>query len=305
MKILVVDDSRSTRQIIIKYIAALNLEYVLASSGAEALVAYQEQKPDLILLDVILPDITGFEVAKQIRALEQGGEWTPIIFLTSRANDADLERGIAAGGDDYLHKPVSQIVLGAKIHAMQRILAMRQSLEEANRELRRLTNIDGLTGVANRRSFDENLQVEWRRMGREGRELCLLMCDVDYFKKYNDAYGHLGGDDCLRRVASTLSACIDRGGDMVARYGGEEFAIILPNTPAGGGLIVGERARYAIRKMALPHEQSEFGQVTISIGVAALVPRMNQGPEVLIATADKALYEAKTQGRNRVVLHQS
>lgn len=305
MKILVVDDSRSTRQIIIKYIAALNLEYVLASSGAEALVAYQEQKPDLILLDVILPDITGFEVAKQIRALEQGGEWTPIIFLTSRANDADLERGIAAGGDDYLHKPVSQIVLGAKIHAMQRILEMRQSLEEANRELRRLTNIDGLTGVANRRSFDENLQVEWRRMGREGRELCLLMCDVDYFKKYNDAYGHLGGDDCLRRVASTLSACIDRGGDMVARYGGEEFAIILPNTPAGGGLIVGERARYAIRKMALPHEQSEFGQVTISIGVAALVPRMNQGPEVLIATADKALYEAKTQGRNRVVLHQS
>lgn len=305
MKILVVDDSRSTRQIIIKYIAALNLEYVLASSGAEALVAYQEQKPDLILLDVILPDITGFEVAKQIRALEQGGEWTPIIFLTSRANDADLERGIAAGGDDYLHKPVSQIVLGAKIHAMQRILEMRQSLEEANRELRRLTNIDGLTGVANRRSFDENLQVEWRRMGREGRELCLLMCDVDYFKKYNDAYGHLGGDDCLRRVASTLSACIDRGGDMVARYGGEEFAIILPGTPAGGGLIVGERARYAIRKMALPHEQSEFGQVTISIGVAALVPRMNQGPEVLIATADKALYEAKTQGRNRVVLHQS
>lgn len=301
MKILIVDDSRSTLQLITHTVDLMGQPYVTAASGSEALAAFQASKPDLILLDVVLPDVDGFEVARRIREIEGNADWTPIIFLTSLDKDEDLERGIAVGGDDYLHKPVNQVVLSSKIRAMQRILEMRLSLEAANRELHRLTHIDGLTGVANRRSFDQMLDTEWRRMGREKKELSLLLCDVDHFKKYNDHYGHLGGDDCLRQVAQTIQKSVSRGGDNVSRYGGEEFAVILPATSQGGALMVAERVRHEIKQLSLPHTQSELGQVTLSIGLATVVPSNDSAPEQLIAIADKALYGAKQGGRNRVV----
>jgi diguanylate cyclase (GGDEF)-like protein len=265
------------------------------------------ERPDLILLDIVLPDIDGFEVARRIRQMERPGDWTPIIFLTSLNKDEDLEKGIAAGGDDYLHKPVSDVVLGAKIRAMQRIIQMRQSLlvltrklDTANHELKRLASLDGLTGIANRRHFDEVLEREWRRAMRQGTELSVLMCDIDFFKQYNDTYGHLEGDECLRQIANAFTAAMDRGGDLIARYGGEEFAAVLPETSLGGALFVAERMKLAIAQLKLANTGSPFGHVTASFGIASAVPMPETTPLSLVDAADRALYQAKHEGKNRV-----
>lgn len=178
--------------------------------------------------------------------------------------------------------------------------------KQAQDELQRLATRDGLTSVANRRSFDDTLNTEWRRASRESRALSLLMIDVDYFKRYNDSYGHQGGDECLRRVAAAMSGVIKRASDAVARYGGEEFAILLPATEPEGALLVAERIRAAVEALALPHSGSDIaGHVTVSIGVAS-VPATHSGlPARLVAAADAALYRAKREGRNRAVLAES
>ena len=168
MKVLAVDDNRTNLHILQVFLRKLGHEVILAENGAIAVECFERDRPDLVLLDIIMPDLNGFDVARQIRQLELPGEWTPIIFLSSLTKDKDIEAGIAAGGDDYLLKPVSEIVLGAKIRAMQRIIQMRQSLlvlarklDTANQELKRLTSLDGLTGIANRRHFDAILEREW------------------------------------------------------------------------------------------------------------------------------------------------
>jgi diguanylate cyclase (GGDEF)-like protein len=307
MKTLVIEDSSSSLKVLCHYIDKMGITPIPAGTGASGVDLFLSERPDLILLDVVLPDIDGFEVARRIRQLERPGDWTPIIFLTSLNKDEDLEKGIAAGGDDYLHKPVSDIVLCAKIRAMQRIIQMRQSLlvltrklDSANQELKRLSSLDGLTGIANRRHFDEVLDREWRRAMRQGTELSILMCDIDYFKQYNDTYGHLEGDECLRQVANTLTAAMDRGGDLIARYGGEEFAAVLPETSLGGALFVAERMKQAIEQLNLAHTSSPFGQVTLSFGIASAVPMPETAPGKIVGAADKALYQAKHDGKNRV-----
>jgi len=175
--------------------------------------------------------------------------------------------------------------------------------KEAQDELQRLATRDGLTSVANRRSFDDTLNTEWRRASRESRALSLLMVDVDYFKRYNDTYGHQGGDDCLRRVAEAMTGVVKRASDSVARYGGEEFAILMPATEPDGALIVAERIREAVEALALPHAGSEVADhVTVSIGVASMQSTNSGVPAQLIAAADAALYRAKHAGRNRAVI---
>ena len=307
MKTLVIEDSTSSLRILCHHIERMGITPVPAETGAAGVDLFLSEHPDLILLDIVLPDIDGFEVARRIRQLEHPGDWTPIIFLTALNKDEDLEKGIAAGGDDYLHKPVSEIVLGAKIRAMQRIIQMRQSLlvltrklDAANHELRRLAALDGLTGIANRRHFDEVLQREWRRAMRQGHELSVLMCDIDFFKQYNDAYGHLVGDEALRDVARVLTSVLDRGGDLVARYGGEEFAAVLPDTSPGGALFVAERMKQAIDQLKLMNAGTPFGHITASFGIASAVPTPATNPLALLDAADRALYEAKHQGKNRV-----
>lgn len=307
MKILIVEDSRSNLLLLTQYVEALGARAIPAASGEAAVAAFAADQPDLVLLDVVLPDIDGHEVARRIRAIEGEQRWAPIIFLSSMAGDEDVEKGIAAGGDDYLIKPVSEIVLGAKIRAMQRIVRMRAALvdltrrlDAANNELKRLSAIDGLTGIANRRQFDERIDQEWRRARRTGNPLGLLICDIDYFKQYNDRYGHQAGDDCLRRVAATIAQTMERGADLAARYGGEEFAAILPDTPLGGALFVAEKIRHAVNQMNQPHAGSSFGRVTLSIGVASLPAETGQTPAALIEAADQALYRAKHEGRDRV-----
>ena len=176
-------------------------------------------------------------------------------------------------------------------------------LREANERLERLSTSDGLTQVANRRSFDQTLAREWNRLRREQEPLSLIMCDVDFFKFYNDTYGHQGGDDCLKAVAGALAAAVRRSGDFVARYGGEEFAVILPSTPAAGAFCLAETMRRAVEALAIAHAKSQVAPyVTLSLGVAAFVPSEAGGPEQLIKCADTALYAAKSSGRNRSVL---
>ena len=263
MKTLVIEDSKSTLKLLCEYIRKMRFTPIPAETGAIGIDLFLKERPDLVLLDIIMPDLDGFEVAKQIRQMESPGEWTPIIFLSSLNKDKDIEDGIAAGGDDYLLKPVSEVVLGAKMRAMQRIIQMRQSLlaltrklDSANQELKRLTSLDGLTGIANRRHFDEVLEREWRRAMRQGDELSILMCDIDFFKLYNDTYGHQAGDECLCKVAGALTSTMDRGGDLLARYGGEEFVAVLPGTSLCGASHVAAQMRKAVNELKLEHASS-------------------------------------------------
>jgi diguanylate cyclase (GGDEF)-like protein len=178
---------------------------------------------------------------------------------------------------------------------------MEADLQQANRELNRLIIIDGLTQIANRRRFDECLKQEWLRMGREKNHLSIIMCDVDSFKLFNDHYGHLMGDDCLRSVARTIDSCTRRPADLAARYGGEEFTVLLPNTTAEGAAAVAETIRQKVRELMIDHAVSPVDKyVTLSLGVASVVPTGESDPQTLLEASDNALYEAKRTGRNRV-----
>lgn len=309
MKALLIEDTLTSATLVSHQLRNMGIEPILARDGELGIELFKRERPDLILLDVIMPGMDGFEVARRIRQLEQAGEWTPIIFLTSRTSDADVEKGIGVGGDDYLIKPVSETVLAAKVKAMQRIAQMRYSLlvltrklDEANQELTRLSALDGLTAIANRRHFDETIAKEWRRLSRQGRPLSVLLCDVDHFKQFNDGYGHQVGDECLKAVARTLQSVLRRPADLVARYGGEEFAAILPDTDLAGAARVAESMRAAVEGLRITHRFTSTGGVTISVGVASVTPiNGDRDPATLIKRADTALYAAKQSGRNRCV----
>ena len=309
LRVLVVEDKQATSDTIKAYLERMDIrEPLMAASGQAAIELFKKNRPDIVLLDVMLPDIDGFEVAKQIRALEQGGDWAAIIFLTNQAKDEDLARGIEVGGDDYLIKPVSEVVLNSKVRAMRRLVEMQRMLVDvthqmgtANMELQRLSTTDGLTGIANRRFFDESLLREWRRCTRMGAAMSLVMIDVDHFKLYNDTYGHQAGDECLKTVAKQAALSITRATDMAARYGGEEFVLILGETDLNDAKWVANLVRQHISDLRLPHEASEFEHVTISCGVVSVKPNVKLPLETFVHSADHALYLAKKQGRNCVV----
>jgi diguanylate cyclase (GGDEF)-like protein len=307
LKILVVEDSKVTLKAICNYLENMNIHPLTAETGKEALSIYRREHPDIILLDGRLPDIEGFEVAREIRAMEKKKDWTAIIFLTSMTKDEDLARGIEAGGDDYLLKPISEIVLRAKVTAMRRLIEMQRSFLElthklnvANKELQQLSATDGLTGLSNRRMFNELSLREWRRSERMKKPLSLVMVDVDHFKLYNDHYGHPAGDECLKAVAAQMLRAAPRASDVVARYGGEEFVLVLGETEMEGAIWVANHLRQRIADLNLPHDQSTFKHVTVSCGVSSVTPGDNTSLDTLLLTADNALYQAKEQGRNRV-----
>jgi diguanylate cyclase (GGDEF)-like protein len=309
LKVLVVEDSKVTLKVLCNFLERMDITQPLtAETGVAAMELYRKERPDIILLDAQLPDIDGFDIAKQIRTLEQKDDWTAIIFLTSMTKDADLARGIEVGGDDYLMKPVSEVVLQSKMRAMLRLVEMQRSmvdvtrqLNAANKELQRLSTIDGLTGIPNRRMFDELSIREWRRCERMKKPVALVMLDIDNFKLFNDQYGHQAGDDCLRAVAAQVARAAPRAADLAARYGGEEFVLVLGETDADGARWVAENIRQHVAELGILHATPQR-RVTISCGVAAVLPKAGLSLDVLLRTADQALYQAKAEGRDKVVV---
>jgi len=304
MRILIIEDSNMQRRILKMQLGEMGHDALLADEGRKGIDLFQSSDPDLVLLDVEMPGINGFETARIIRSLND--EWVPIIFLSGHSATESIESGIDAGGDDYLTKPVDPKVLEAKIRSMKRISQMRRQLVErgeklnaANAALMRLAEMDGLTGIANRRRLDSKIQEEISRGARGSTPLSLILLDIDHFKRFNDMHGHLNGDECLKKVAKVLEANQQRPADLVARYGGEEFCMVLPETDAAGASQVAERLRTQIEntKIELPDGAA---RISASFGVATTLPAAGTKPTALLSTADAALYNAKRGGRNRV-----
>jgi diguanylate cyclase (GGDEF)-like protein len=307
MKVLLAEDSRSNQMLIKAYVEDAGHKVVTANDGQEAIDMFIKHKPDLVILDVEMPIKNGIVAALEIRQItDKEGDWVPIVFLSGMSDSADIAKGIDAGGDDYLVKPVDAIVLNAKLKAMERIADMRHQLHKANLELKLMAVKDGLTGLSNRRHFDEVLLKEIRRSVRLNMPISLILCDIDFFKPFNDHYGHQGGDDCLKSVAKALQAVIKRPGDVLARYGGEEFAVILPETPAQGAMAIAEEMKQTMKKLNIPHAYSSVeNYVTLSLGVTSL-DSLTQDADVIVRTlieqSDKALYQAKAAGKNQALL---
>jgi diguanylate cyclase (GGDEF)-like protein len=220
-------------------------------------------------------------------------------MITGLDDQESVDRAFAVGATDYVTKPIHLAVLRQRVRRLIQQSQLYQQLEIANRELHRLATLDGLTGVANRRRFDEYLDAEWRHLAREKLPLSLILCDIDFFKRYNDTYGHQAGDACLSRVADALRFCAKRSVDLVARYGGEEFAVIMPNTTLIGASQVAEEIWAVVNALEIKHAQSAVSDhVTLSSGIACINPALNLSPTILIAAADAALYKAKAAGRN-------
>ncbi|WP_395703798.1 diguanylate cyclase [Aquabacterium sp.] len=295
-RLLVVDDQPINVQALYQALAAEHQVFV-ATSGEQALKLALEKQPDLVLLDVVMPGLDGFEVCQQLKRDAATAD-IPVIFVTAHSDEAGETRGLDAGAVDFIAKPFNPRVVRARVKT-------HLTLKRQSDLLRRMAFIDGLTGLYNRRHFDERLQQEWLRAQRNGTPLSLLLIDLDGFKRYNDRYGHPAGDDCLRRVAQALALGLLRPADLLARYGGEEFAAILPETDAAGALALAQRLGQLVQALALPHADSPAGLpvVSVSIGVAsrpAAAPGEPAGPQSeLLARADRQLYRAKAEGRAR------
>ena len=291
--ILIVDDNTDMIQLMarmLKGVARLRF----ATHGEEALQLMRIEPPDLVLLDAEMPGMSGYHVCEALQ-LDPTLADIPVIFVTGHT-DTDYEvRGLDAGAVDFITKPVNEALLLARVRTQLRIKSMAD-------ELRHLATTDSLTGLANRRHFDNLMRREWKCCARDGKRLVLLMADVDHFKRYNDSYGHPAGDACLQAVAQALLSVAKRPSDLVGRLGGEEFAVLLPDTDLVGGHEVAELALQAVRAKALPHVSSLTAEhVTISVGLAVCTPRHAADPELhaLYSAADRALYQAKAEGRNR------
>ncbi len=290
--ILIVDDIPANIKVLGE---SLKAEYRirLATDGEKALkMATSTTPPDIILLDIVMPKMDGYEVCRRLKE-DPTSRNIPVIFITAMAEEEDETKGLACGAVDYITKPFSLPIVRARVKTHLELKRHRDTLET-------LSTRDGLTGIPNRRRFDEVLTVEWLRGQREGAFMSLIMIDIDHFKLYNDNYGHIEGDDCLKKVATSLATAMSRPADFIARYGGEEFAVILPMTDHDGAITVAETLLEQIRELNLPHRHSLVAeQVTISLGVATMLPTREASSTILIDRADKALYAAKVAGRNR------
>lgn len=291
--VLLIDDVPTNLDILVAQLGQEHIDIRIALSGEEGLYLARTLHPDLILLDVMMPGLNGYEVCKILKLEPELAE-IPVVFLTARDEETDVERGFSLGAVDYIQKPFSLPILKARVRSH---LALKRKADL----LSQLACTDALTGIANRRQFDQYLARECGRAQRSQIPLSLVMIDLDYFKHYNDHYGHAAGDQCLKQVAQALGQELCRPGDLVARYGGEEFVALLPSTDPDSARLMAERLRQAVARLALPHARSQAGEhVSICLGVACSQPR-NLNASELLAEADANLYLAKQLGRNQVV----
>lgn len=298
-RLLVVDDQPINIQVMYQIFAA-DFQVFMATSGAQALAICKDNPPDLVLLDVVMPGMDGFEVCTLLKA-DEATRNIPVIFITAHNDAAQETHGLEAGAVDFIAKPVNPAVVRARVKT-------HLTLKFQSDIMRKLVFLDGLTGVYNRRYFDQQLALEWARSARHDSPLSVILLDVDFFKHYNDHYGHQAGDDCLKQVAMTLKTSLKRPADLVARYGGEEFICILPDTNFLEAMTMARQLEQQVRARQIPHEKSAIGPfLTISLGVAAR-SEADMGTETgetvndsnaLIALADARLYRAKSSGRGR------
>ncbi|GLS91720.1 diguanylate cyclase response regulator [Psychromonas marina] len=313
--ILIVDDNPENIQFLGNLLVQQQYELGVALNGIEALKFIEHRLPDLILLDIMMPNMGGFEVCKHLKHSSLTNN-IPVIFISAKVETEDIIQGLEMGGVDYVKKPFNsaELLLRVKTHLELKFnretlekeilkrIDIQKALEKANNELQQLSNLDGLTKIANRRRFDIAIKEEGDRAKRENMPLSLIMCDVDHFKIYNDTYGHQMGDTCLQKIAEVISVACQRPGDIAARYGGEEFAIILPNTDPIGALNIADTINNALTLLNIKHNQSPVAPfVTISMGIATLVTSGEVVIDRFIHRADKALYCAKKRGRNCIV----
>ncbi|MBF0449045.1 MAG: diguanylate cyclase [Magnetococcales bacterium] len=293
--ILIVDDERFNITVL-KDLLDPDYDTMVAKNGRQALERVSSAElPDLILLDVMMPEMNGYEVCEHLKNDPRTAP-IPVIFISALNQVGDEAKGLALGAIDYISKPFSPDLVLLRIQNHMIFKKMSDRFKD-------MATLDGLTGIANRRRFDLFLDQEWHRSTRSKSPLSLILMDIDFFKPFNDNYGHALGDECLKKVAQTLAACMSRATtDLIARYGGEEFVCVLPETDLDGAIKMGEELRQAISDLNFPHEHSKVANhVTISLGAVTIIPTQESKLEDLVSSADKLLYQAKEQGRNRLV----
>ncbi|MBB1074667.1 diguanylate cyclase [Rhodoferax sp. 4810] len=291
-RLLVVDDQPINIQVM-NQIFADQYQVFMATGGQQALDFCHRTPPDLVLLDIVMPGMDGYEVCAALKAAPDTRD-IPVIFVTAHTDASEETRGLEAGAVDFISKPVNPAVVRARVKT-------QLTLKRQSDLMRRLVFLDGLTGVFNRRYFDQQLLTEMARAVRAQKPLSLIMLDVDFFKRFNDHYGHQAGDDCLRQVAQTLKKTLRRPADLVARYGGEEFVCVLPETDFGQAMSLAHELELSVRKKAISHADSDVANVvTISLGVAGVPAGASDEAAALLALADAQLYQAKASGRGRV-----
>ncbi len=308
LNILVADDQPLVVDMLSEIIGKAGHGIRTAENGAAALKLFlAEPAIDLIVSDMDMPVLDGIGLIRAVRSRQRD---VPIIILTANGKISVAVNAMKCGANDYLLKDenMKETLLLSIDRVMEHHRLKMQNirlladLEQKNRELERMAFLDGLTGIANRRYFDKHFASEWDRAARDARPLALIMADIDFFKRYNDTYDHLGGDECLRKVAGVISGALRRPADFAARYGGEEFAVVMPGTELSGALTIARMIEEGMRKANIPHTGSEIaGRVTLSMGVGASVPKPRSSFRELIAQVDHALYRAKQGGRGRFV----
>ncbi|MBS7244727.1 MAG: diguanylate cyclase [Comamonas sp.] len=290
--LLIVDDEKQNR-LLLTELFGTTYKIIQAKNGVQALEKARQHRPDLILLDVLMPEMDGMGVLRELKR-DDATRLIPVIFITALDSATDEENGLNQGAVDYISKPFHPPIVRVRVRNQLQLVHQRRLLEQ-------LASLDGLTGIPNRRQFDATLLKEWHRCQRNQQPLSLIVADVDFFKKYNDALGHAAGDRVLQEVAATLRQAARRPGDLVARYGGEEFVLLLPETDATSAQALAEGLQQLLHSKAFAHPNSSLGPwLTMSMGGNTIVPSTTALDPEFFALADAALYRAKHQGRNQV-----
>jgi diguanylate cyclase (GGDEF)-like protein len=291
-RLLVVEDQPLHIQVLNRAMAP-ECRVFMTTRGQQALQFCIERQPDLVLLDVEMPDMDGFQVLAALKA-DANTRNIPVIFVTAHTSTEMETRCLKAGAVDFISKPINPSVVQARVFT-------HLQLKFQSDLMRQWAYLDGMTGAFNRRYFDDQLQIEWRRAQRTSKPLSVILIDVDYFKDYNDHYGHLLGDEALRILVAAAKPALQRPGDFLARYGGEEFVCLLPDTPLADAAALAERIRQAVADQRVLHEHNpRQGVMTISLGVAESLHAGITNAVQLIGAADNQLYLAKRSGKNRV-----